>query len=285
MKLYTWYYDSPLGRMTLESDGTSLSGLRFDGQNRFGAGGLVTGSSLPVFEETCRWLDSYFQGGEPYKGCWAFPGGFLRMDETAREGALRELREETALVPEAIRELGVFSAVDRDPRERVITVAYYALVKPSAVVGGDDAADAAWFPVDHLPELAFDHRQIFAAAMERLRRDIHFEPLGFDLLDERFTIPDLQRLYEIILGTQFDRRNFQRKILASGILEEIPMPEALGEEECERSVPRFMSMDDVPVEKSRVEQAKKRPGRLASLFRFKKEKYAEMKREGDKYEF
>ena len=65
MKLYTWHYDSPLGRMTLESDGTSLSGLRFDGQNRFGAGGLVTGSSLPVFEETCRWLDSYFQGEIP----------------------------------------------------------------------------------------------------------------------------------------------------------------------------------------------------------------------------
>lgn len=101
--------------------------------------------------------------------------------------------------------------------------------------------------------------------MERLRRDIHFEPLGFDLLDDSFTIPDLQRLYEIILGTQFDRRNFQRKILASGILEEISATEAPAGEVCERSM--------------------KRPGRLASLFRFKKEKYAEMKREGDKYEF
>lgn len=101
--------------------------------------------------------------------------------------------------------------------------------------------------------------------MERLRRDIHFEPLGFDLPDDSFTIPDLQRLYEIILGTQFDRRNFQRKILASGILEEIPAPEAPAGEVCERSM--------------------KRPGRLASLFHFKKEKYAEMKREGDKYEF
>lgn len=269
----------------MEKNYRYVAGAPFPYQYKYEHMAVTTDCIIFTYDERTLKVLLILRGGEPYKGCWAFPGGFLRMDETAREGALRELREETALVPEAIRELGVFSAVDRDPRERVITVAYYALVKPSAVVGGDDAADAAWFPVDHLPELAFDHRQIFAAAMERLRRDIHFEPLGFDLLDERFTIPDLQRLYEIILGTQFDRRNFQRKILASGILEEIPMPQAPGEEECKRSVPRFMSMDDVPVEKSRVEQAKKRPGRLASLFRFKKEKYAEMKREGDKYEF
>ena len=161
------------------------------------------------------------RGAEPFKGEWAFPGGFLRMDETAEQGALRELREETALVPSAIGQLGVFSDVDRDPRERVITIAWYALVKPYEVVGGDDAAEAAWFPVDNLPPLAFDHKKIFEAAMERLRRDIHFQPVGFDLLDDEFTIPDLQRLYEAILGVKFDRRNFQRKILASGILESV----------------------------------------------------------------
>ena len=110
--------------------------------------------------------------------------------------------------------------MDRDPRERVITIAWYALVKPSEVVGGDDADEAAWFPVDDLPPLAFDHREIFETAMEQLRRDIHFQPVGFDLLDEEFTIPDLQRLYEAILGVKFDRRNFQRKLLAAGILEE-----------------------------------------------------------------
>ena len=102
----------------------------------------------------------------------------------------------------------------------MITIAWYALVKPHEVVGGDDADEAAWFPVDDLPPLAFDHGKIFEAAMERLRRDIHFQPVGFDLLDDEFTIPDLQRLYEAILGVKFDRRNFQRKILASGILEE-----------------------------------------------------------------
>ena len=154
------------------------------------------------------------RGGEPYKGEWAFPGGFLRNDESAEQGALRELFEETALAPSSpIVEFGVFSDPDRDPRERVITIAWYALVKPSEVIGGDDAEEAAWFPVDKLPPLAFDHEKVFAAAMERLRRDIHFQPVGFDRLDDEFTIPDLQRLYEAILGVKFDRRNFQRKKL------------------------------------------------------------------------
>ena len=160
------------------------------------------------------------RGIEPHKGQWALPGGFLGMKETAEEGACRELKEETGMTG-TIAELGVFSDVDRDPRERVITIAYYALVKTSEVVGGDDAAEAAWFPVDELPTLAFDHRKIFDAAMDRLRQDIHFKPVGFDLLDDTFTLPDLQRLYETILGSKFDRRNFQRKILAAGILDEV----------------------------------------------------------------
>lgn len=159
------------------------------------------------------------RGIEPHKGQWALPGGFLRMDETAEEGARRELKEETGMTG-TISELGVFSDVDRDPRERVITIAYYALVRTGEVLGGDDAAEAAWFPVERLPELAFDHWKIFRAAMERLRQDIYFKPVGFDLLDDTFTIPDLQRLYEAILGSRFDRRNFQRKILAAGILDE-----------------------------------------------------------------
>ena len=162
------------------------------------------------------------RGAEPCKNMWAFPGGFLKTDETAEQGALRELVEETALTPSSpIVQLGVFSDVDRDPRERVITIAFYALVKHADVLGGDDADEAAWFPVDELPPLAFDHEKIFKAAMEKLRRDIHFQPVGFDLLDSYFTIPDLQRLYEAILGVKFDRRNFQRKILASGILDEV----------------------------------------------------------------
>ena len=234
------------------------------------------------------------RGGEPFKGYWAFPGGFLQNNETAKEGALRELREETGLVASAIGELGVFSDPDRDPRERCITIAYYALVKPSEVIGGDDADEAAWFPTDALPELAFDHKKIFEAAMERLRRDIHFEPVGFDLLDEEFTIPDLQRLYEIILGTKFDRRNFQRKVLASGILEEVPRDEEPVIESCAMPEPMMASrvMADMYYEmaapKMMAEESpkpKRRPGRIASLFRLNKAKYDEMKEEGDKFEF
>ncbi len=233
------------------------------------------------------------RGGEPYKGMWAFPGGFLRMKETAEQGALRELHEETGLSPASIGQLGVFSDPDRDPRERVITIAWYALVKPSEVIGGDDADEAAWFPVDQLPPLAFDHGKIFDAAMERLRRDIHFQPVGFDLLDDTFTIPDLQRLYEAILGVKFDRRNFQRKILSSGILEETPGETMDGiYEEVDDALPApkmleddcLMSMNSAssPMEYSRK---KSRPGRKGAWFSFNRKRYDELKEDGLKQEF
>ena len=242
------------------------------------------------------------RGGEPYKGMWAFPGGFLRMKETAEEGALRELREETGLSPASIGQLGVFSDVDRDPRERVITIAWYALVKPHEVVGGDDADEAAWFPVDELPPLAFDHGEIFNAAMERLRRDIHFQPVGFDLLDDTFTIPDLQRLYEAILGVKFDRRNFQRKILASGILEEADPCEAKYESEDDcfslhegvtdacRVTPGYFFFDhqEAPAPTSLPTESrpkKGRPGRTGFLFRLNRKRYEQMKEDGGKLEF
>ena len=210
-------------------------------QYRYEHMGVTTDCVIFTYEDWRLKVLLVRRGAEPFKGEWAFPGGFLRMDETAEQGALRELREETALVPSAIGQLGVFSDVHRDPRERVITIAWYALVKPHEVVGGDDAAEAAWFPVDDLPPLAFDHHMIFEAAMERLRRDIYFQPVGFDLLDDEFTIPDLQRLYEAILGVKFDRRNFQRKILASGILDSVGKEEP-GEDVicCSESEPLFV---------------------------------------------
>ena len=249
------------------------------------------------------------RGGEPYKGEWAFPGGFLRNDESAQEGALRELLEETSLIPSSpIVEFGVFSDPDRDPRERVITIAWYALVKPSEVLGGDDAEEAAWFAVDELPSLAFDHQQIFEAAMARLRRDIHFQPVGFDLLDEEFTIPDLQRLYEAILGVKFDRRNFQRKILASGILEEAQPEREKSSISFSFSGPKdSCDMDDACLEEpvalreagvcygmaepqiipnlEESRQRKTRPGRLGTIFRLNRRKYDELKEDGLKQEF
>ena len=285
-----------------------VPGAEFPYQYKYEHMAVTTDCVIFTYEDRRLKVLLVRRGGEPFKGEWAFPGGFLHMDETAEEGALRELREETRLVPSAIGQLGVFSDVERDPRERVITIAWYALVKPSEVAGGDDADEAAWFPVDGLPPLAFDHKTIFEAAMERLRRDIHFQPVGFDLLDDEFTIPDLQRLYEAILGVEFDRRNFQRKILASGILDEAgPREEygdALPESEpvvCEsmmegsRPAPapgRFEDLFD------RVEflpemagtsgaprHKKGRQGRPGILFRLNRKRYEEMKEDGGKQEF
>lgn len=159
------------------------------------------------------------RGNEPFKGCWAFPGGFMNMDETAEQGALRELQEETGLAINRIKQLGAFTDVQRDPRGRVVSIAFYALVRPAEVIGGDDATEARWFSLDDVPRLAFDHDYILRKAMQQLRKDIHFEPIGFELLNKSFTMPELQRLYEAILGVHFDRRNFEKKMLQTGILQ------------------------------------------------------------------
>lgn len=162
------------------------------------------------------------RGIEPYKGRWAFPGGFLTMDETTEAGALRELKEETEFDVERgfLEQLGCFSDVDRDPRGRVITIAYYALVQKGDVKGGDDAKNAQWFPIGEMPQLAFDHEKIFRMAVKRLKEQIHFKPIGFELLPDVFTMSQLQALYEAILEVHFDRRNFANKMLKLGILEE-----------------------------------------------------------------
>ena len=254
---------------------TYKPGDPFPFQYKYEHMGVTSDCVIFTYEDRALKVLLVRRGAEPFKGQWAFPGGFLRMDETAEQGALRELREETALVPSAIGQLGVFSDVFRDPRERVITIAWYALVKPHEVIGGDDADEAAWFPVDNLPPLAFDHCKIFHAAMERLRRDIHFQPVGFDLLDDEFTIPDLQRLYEAILGVKFDRRNFQRKILSSGILEDAPEKEELH------------AYYDAPFQTSleAPSSRRERQGRNGFLFRLNRDKYEEMKENIGKLEF
>ena len=195
------------------------------------------------------------RGIEPYKGHWAFPGGFLKMDETAEEGAKRELKEETGLADAYIQQLYTFSNPDRDPRERVITIAYYALVKIQEVKGGDDAASARWFPLDEIPPLAFDHDYILRMATQRLREQIHFQPIGFELLPEKFTIKELQSLYEAILGINFDRRNFAKKMLHLEILTELD------------------------------ETVWPTPKREAKLYKFNSEKYEELKRKGFRIEF
>lgn len=195
------------------------------------------------------------RGIEPFKGRWAFPGGFIKMHETAEEGARRELREETGLENAYIQQFHTFSDPHRDPRERVITIAFYALVKIQDVKGGDDAVAAQWFPLDEIPALAFDHDYILRMAIQKLREEIHFQPIGFELLPEKFTIKELQTLYETILGISFDRRNFSKKILHLEILTELE------------------------------ETIWPTPKREAKLYKFNAEKYGEFKRKGFRLEF
>ena len=195
------------------------------------------------------------RGIEPFKGCWAFPGGFLNMDEDALAGARRELKEETGLEDAFIEQFHTFSEPGRDPRGRVITIAHYALVKIQEVEGGDDAAQARWFPIGEVPPLAFDHDRILRMAMSRLKERIHFEPVGFELLPDVFTMPQLQNLYEAILEVHFDRRNFASKMLKLGILEDT---------------------GDRPAGAS---------SRIPVIYRFNKEKYNELKAKGFRLEF
>lgn len=195
------------------------------------------------------------RGIEPFKGRWAFPGGFIKMDETAEEGALRELKEETGMENAFIQQFHTFSNPLRDPRERVITIAFYALVRIQEVKGGDDAASARWFPLDEIPALAFDHDHMLRMATQRLRQEIHFHPIGFELLPQKFTLRELQSLYEAILGITFDRRNFAKKMLHLEILNELD------------------------------ETIWPTPKREAKLFSFNAGKYEELKRKGFRIEF
>ena len=195
------------------------------------------------------------RGIEPFKGRWALPGGFLKMDESADECARRELEEETSLKNATMEQFHTFTDVNRDPRERVISIAYYALVRLSEVKAGDDAAKAQWFAQEDIPSLAFDHEHILRTALNRLKERICFEPIGFDLLPDVFTMTELQNLYEAILGIKFDRRNFYNKMLKLGILAE--------------AEPR-------PKNASR---------RTPSKYCFNREKYMELKQKGFKLEF
>ena len=162
------------------------------------------------------------RGLEPFKGAWALPGGFLKMDETVEECAKRELQEETNVSNVFLEQFHIFSAVDRDPRERVLTVAFYALVKPSdyEVIGGDDASQAEWFEQNELPPLAFDHEEVINMAKECLKEKLRTKPIAFKLLNDKFSMTELHTLYEVILDTKYDRRNFYRKALSSGFLSE-----------------------------------------------------------------
>ena len=159
---------------------------------------------------------------QPFQHAWALPGGFVRMDETLDEAARRELEEEAGVKDVYLEQLYTFSAMDRDPRERVVTVAHYALAKLSdhRIRAATDAMGVGWFGLDDLPRLAFDHQEVVTTAHDRLRGKVRYAPIGFELLPPRFSLTQLQRLYEIVLGQELDKRNFRKKILAMDLLVE-----------------------------------------------------------------
>lgn len=162
----------------------------------------------------------------PFVGHWALPGGFVIMDESLEDAARRELKEETGVENVFMEQLYTYGAPDRDPRGRVISVAYYALVNMAehTLSASTDAQDARWFAVDELPTLAFDHQQIFETALNRLRSKLRYQPIGFELLPEHFTLSQLQQLYERVLGVaSLNKRNFRTKILKMGVLKEVGM--------------------------------------------------------------
>ncbi|MEZ5038309.1 MAG: NUDIX domain-containing protein [Saprospiraceae bacterium] len=188
---------------------------------------------------------------EPFKDSWALPGGFVDMNEDLEAAALRELEEETGVKDVFIEQLFTFGAPKRDPRGRVVSVAYFALANLAdhPVKAASDARNVKWFEFDKIPPLAFDHKHIFEIAINRLRAKVRYQPVGFELLPEQFTLSQLQKLYETILGVQqLNKRNFRTRILKMGVLEEIGKQEGVAH-------------------------------RPAMLYRFNKEKYDQLLKE------
>lgn len=157
---------------------------------------------------------------DPFKSRWALPGGFVLMDETTEQAAKRLLLEKAGLKNVFIEQLYTFSDVDRDPRERIVSVAHYALVnaRQYEISAGRDTLKTEWFSLQDMPKLAFDHSKIIKLATDRLKGKVSYQPVGFELLNEKFTLSQLQALYEAILETPIDKRNFRKKILSTGLI-------------------------------------------------------------------
>jgi 8-oxo-dGTP diphosphatase len=170
------------------------------------------------------------RGIDPFQGLYALPGGFVRAEETLEQAAFRELLEETGTKDVYLEQLYTFGDPHRDPRGRVVTVAYYALVPndKSPLLAGTDAAAAAWYPVSALPPLAFDHKRIVEYAVDRLRNKLEYTNVGFQLLPAKFTLGALQALHEAILGKPLDKRNFRRKVLGLGLVKPSKEMQATG---------------------------------------------------------
>lgn len=189
---------------------------------------------------------------DPFANMWAIPGGFVKNSETLEDAVYRELEEETGVNIGYLEQLYTFGEPNRDPRQRIVSVAYFGLVRPDNYQpkASSDAKKARWFDINELPELAFDHQRILEEALKRLRAKITYEPIGFELLGERFPFSDLENLYTTLLGREIDRRNFRKKIMSLQILD------VLGE------------------------KVSRGAGRPANLFKFNKKRYFELKKKG-----
>ncbi|MEO7048623.1 MAG: NUDIX domain-containing protein [Ferruginibacter sp.] len=188
---------------------------------------------------------------------WALVGGFVKDNESLKDAVNRELSEEAGIKVNYLEQLYSFGDdIERDPRFRVISIAYFALVNSTKLVlkADTDAEDAKWFPINELPSLAFDHSSILKAAYKRLQNKLTYQPIGFDLLPKEFLFSDLENLYCTILGKEIDRRNFRKKILSFGIIEETD---------------KF---------------GNNKNGRPAKLFRFNRPKYNKLAKEGFLFE-
>ena len=194
----------------------------------------------------------------PFQNSWAIPGGFVLEHESLEEAVRRELQEETGISVNYLEQLYSFGNPSRDPRQRIVSIAYFALVKSSQfqqLKASTDAEHAQWFGINELPPLAFDHQDILGVAIERIRAKIRYQPIGFELLDKIFPFSDLEHLYVSLLGREIDRRNFSRKMLALGILDETK------------------------------EYAKSEgKGRPSKLFRFNEQRYQQLEKEGMNFE-
>lgn len=157
---------------------------------------------------------------QPFKNEWTLPGGFLFMEETPGETAKRILKDKTGLSDLFLEQLYTFGDLQRDPRGRVISIAYYTLVNPRLfnLVQGDAVTDLKWFAITKIPKTGFDHKEIINVALERLKAKVTYQPIGFELLEKEFTLTEIQFLYEAILQRPIDKRNFRKRILESNVL-------------------------------------------------------------------
>lgn len=160
---------------------------------------------------------------KPHKGSWALPGGFVKKGELIEDATKRILEVTTGVKNIYLEEVAVFDQVDRFPLWRVFTIGYFALISPEdyKLTTGIDTTEVKWFKINELPELPFDHKHIIEVALKKLRTRVKYKPIGFELLHQKFTLPQLQTLYEVILGKKLDKRNFRKKIMKMNLLRKL----------------------------------------------------------------